>query len=286
MPPEKLDVHIIEDIKTALTKSRKPILLEACLDTILSQIDRYQIPATAFDELVRMFEGYFSRDVHDPLEGDPSDLHRYFDICHSDMIAFSNTKQSSLSKKSTSTTADNVLSLCCLPQPCLRLDGNRGLDLGAENSEKIKNIEYADAFWDWFIERTNIDTIGERILSDFEFGGKFPVRYDTPVGIISQVMINEINKGTNPNVKQRTGKSLKSIGMKLSNDYGGLNVSDIEISPGMIIGLQLVAKIANFYKYGKVIRDIKKTSGKAEQSANYCINTYLHESLEKGIGNI
>ena len=265
--PDPPEIKVKKDIRTALTQTRRPIIMEACLDVMLSQIDRSQNPTKAFEDLSKMFEGYFSRYEHDPLEGEPrsSDLHDFFYICQSDLAA-SNTKQPSSAKKSElAGNFDDPLN-CCLPCSCLTLGGNRALDLGVGNGKKIRNIEYADAFWDWFIERTDIDVIGGRILSDLEFGGKFPVAYDTPVGIISQVMINEINKGMSSRRKQRSAKSLKSIGMRLDKDYAGLKISDIEAAPGMLIGLQLIAKMEDFYNYRKVIQTIESIAGATKQS--------------------
>ena len=257
MPPDPTQEQVKKEIKEALTRTRKPIIIESCLDLILSQINESQTPTNAYKELSQMFDGYFSRQEHDPLEGDPSDLHDYFQICNSDIILAS--KQPSSAKKTGEKRMHDEALNCCLPCSCLTLDGNRALlDLTVDPPKKIKNIEYADAFWDWFVERTDIDIIGGKILSDLEFGGKFQVLYDSPVGIISQVMINEINRGMSSRRKQRTSKSLKTIGMRLDKDYAGLKLSDIEIAPGMIIGLQLIAKMEDFYNSRRVIQTIEK----------------------------
>ena len=98
-------------------------------------------------------------------------------------------------------------------------------------------------------------------------------------------MINEINKGNSSRRKQRAAKSLKAIGMRLDNDYAGLKITDMQITPGMKIVLQLVAKIEDYYNYRRVVQTIEAIAGqKISQQTIGSIRTSI-ESFEKASEN-
>jgi hypothetical protein len=271
---------IKKEVTRKLTNSKKPLLINSCLDLMLSQIGPSQVPTIAFDEITKMFDDYFIRDPYDPLDGYRHDdktgndvdtsLDDYFSLLCAIDVPIPIEKGSSKGKESValkkpeakstirSQTGEEPLGLgCCLPCSCLTLAGKRAIREFTSSSDRIRNIEYADSFYDWFLERTEIDKITIKILSDLEFGGKFPIHFDTIEGLISQVAINEINKGMSSRRKQRLAKSLKTIGMKLDGGYDGLKLSEMQIVPGMIIGLQLVAKLKDFYDFRKVVNTIE-----------------------------
>jgi len=167
--------------------------------------------------------------------------------------------------KSSGVRSDGEWWRCCLPCSILRMIGNRGINtLDETSTKKIQTILYADTFWSWFVERTDIDKISGKILGDLEFGGRFPVGYNQLTGYISQVMINEINKGMSSRRRQRTAVSLKMVGLRIDGSYAGLKLSDMQISQGMTIALQLVAKIEDFYNYRRVVQTIEAVAGKKE----------------------
>jgi len=77
-------------------------------------------------------------------------------------------------------------------------------------------------------------------------------------------MINEINKGVSSRRRQRTAVSLKMLGMKTDGSYSDLKLSEMQITPGMSIALQLIAKIENFYNYRRVVQTIEAIAQKKE----------------------
>ena len=206
--PSATDIEAVRsEIVTKLTSTKKPIIIDSCLDLILSQIN-----PQFNQELWEMFDEYFRRLKHNPLEAlNPYEsLTRYFEpLCNRDIIftssndmsQSSNAKDSISSEKSERTTEDfyrheyNDTS-CCLPCSCITLSGNRTIkDLKADPDARIKNIEYADVFYDYFLEKTDIDKITIKILNDYEFGGKYNIPYYTKFGFILQVMIMKYKIG-------------------------------------------------------------------------------------------
>jgi hypothetical protein len=252
------------DIIDALSVGPRAIIREACLDLMLILIRPGQDPPDAFKTLVEIYHRYFTQIDDTP----PVTLQSFFkDFDQSKNPKVANMVPAS-SKKSEGKVSESRLPdffNCCIPCSYLWLQGDRAIKgLDGNSPKRIQNILYADAFWSWFIERMDIDKITGKILSDLEFGGKFAVQYNTDVGIISQIMINEINKGMSSRKRQRTAISLKTIGLRIESNYSGLMVSDIQINPGMTIALQLIAKIENFYNYRRVVQTIEAIAGKKE----------------------
>jgi hypothetical protein len=264
--PTEGEIQDLKDrIVVYLTKQKRPLIIDSCLDIMLSQIKQ-----NFNSELWTMFTDYFKRDEHDPFKGVPRELSldQYFDdlcgtIFSEDSSENSKLNESTSSKNTEATTKTFDDFGCCLPCSCITLSGNRLIKHLQEPppGSRIRNVELADAYYDYFIEKTDIDAITLKILNDLEFSGKFPILYYSPVGFISQVMINEINKGMSSRRKQRNSKSLKTIGMRLDSNYSGLKLSEIQIVPGMIIALQLITKFKEFYDFRKVVHTIEKIAG-------------------------
>ncbi len=242
-----------------------PPLIEACWDRILSGItdSPRQGLEEAFQTLIALYLRFFPRTRRGLTATDS-----VRNMLKDSIDPKSSSSGTQPSKKSESKATGAISSYqydCCLPCSDLSLEGDRAIKmLDGTSTEKIKNILYADAFWNWFIERTDIDKISGGILSDQEFGGKFPILYDDWAGGISQIMINEVNKGVSSRRRQRTAVSLKMLGMRIDGSYSGLKLSDMQISPGMSIALQLVAKIENFYNYRRVVQTIEAIANKKE----------------------
>ena len=70
-----------------------------------------------------------------------------------------------------------------------------------------------------------------------------------------------------PITKLRNSTSLKTIGMKRDKNYAGLQVSNMQIVPGMIILLQLIRKFKQFYDYIKTILAVERIAGNEQNIA-------------------
>lgn len=253
-----------KDIITGLTTKKGPFIIEDCSDVLLADI-RSQEPARAFEQLVIMFRWYFrfgrEQSLEKIQESLSTNLKANLTSEASDLPNITGSTSSKKSEPKAAVSESQSFFGCCLPCPSLTLSGNRAIeDLGA-TTERLPNIEPGDVYWVRLLEETNIDKIAGKILGDLEFGGKFPVPFDTVTGIISQIAINRINEGMSSRKKQRTSVSLKALGMKLDQSYSGLNISDMQIAPGMNIALQLIAKIEDFYNYRKVVQTIEAIAG-------------------------
>ena len=243
----------------------------SCWDIMLFGIlDRDSTgPNDPFQTLRTLYDRYFANFLN--RDAIPDKLHPLL----KDFVKSNDSKASATEDPSSNKSEINISQSryfdpsCCFPCSSLYLYGNRAIKRLDESSHaRIRTILYADAFWSWFIERTDIDKIAGKILADLEFGGKFPIFYGDRngeyAGIISQIMISEINKGMSSRRRQRTAVSLKMLGLRVDGTYAGLNLSDMQISPGMSIALQLIAKIENFYNYRRVVQTIEAIAGKKE----------------------
>jgi hypothetical protein len=86
--------------------------------------------------------------------------------------------------------------------------------------------------------------------------------------------------------KQRLGKSLKTIGMTLDrNDYAGFKISEMQITPGMQLALQLIAKIKEYYDFRDVVQTIEKIAEKRENQASVASILTSIELLQRAAKN-
>lgn len=299
--PSPQDIQAVKDILVQkLTEIKRPIIIDSCLDVMLSQITHQFNP-----DLFIMFKEYFSRLHHDPLLGDNKynkSLHEYFEhlCCDTDIIlnqtgsqsAMTSTTTTSSSKEQISTQSgqytsqnhknhqvDNILG-CCLPCSCLTLLGDRAVKYLQPNPvDLIKTIQLPDAFTDYFLSLTDIDDIALKILNVLEYGGKYEIEYYTPVGFISQIMINEINTGKKLSRKQRNSTLLKTIGMRIDSNYAKLDLSQMQIIPGMLILMIILAKVKNFCDGRKVIHVMESI---ANTNQNYAASfASIRESIRE-----
>ncbi len=258
-----------KEIITALsTQGSYPPQIESCWDVILFGITDNPPEGLndAFQTLLEIYKRYFPYyyvTIAKKTNNFRTQLNGALQASRTKATVGSQPSKKTDSKAAEFVTGDQFD--CCLPCSSLYLEGDRAIKMLDEtSSERIITILYADAFWSWFIERTDIDRIAGNILSDLEFGGKFPILYDNLVGGISQIMINEINKGVSSRRRQRTAVSLKMLGMKTDGSYSDLKLSEMQITPGMSIALQLIAKIENFYNYRRVVQTIEAIAQKKE----------------------
>ena len=273
-PPSNPDINAVKDeIIIKLTKLRRPIIIDSCLDLMLSQIN------SSFDmDLNTMFEDYFNRTRHYPLLKDP-DLTWYFvPLCDrtttqaqsqgqaQSQSQSTDTKDQTSSKKSEDKSIDmrayNDDTSCCLPCSCITLNGKRAIkELLRPHRELIKSMQLPDVIYNYFISKADIDQIGDEILNDLQFKNTIKLNYYTVPGMISQVMINEINKGMSSRTIIRNSTALKSIGLKQNKNFDRPDLSDMQRVPAMDFAIQAVVQFKHFYDFRSVILNIEKIAG-------------------------
>jgi hypothetical protein len=253
----EIDAHK-EVIINKLTSIKKPILIEKCMDLILSQIT-----ATFNEELNEIFSDYFERKQHDPLDAVPVEksLKKYFESICPDIILLE-------SENPTSYQSDLG---CCLPCSCITLGGNRAIKeykSSPSDNRLIRTIRWEDSVWDLWAGYTDIESLGKKVLEDFEYNGKNLIEYDSLEGFICQIMINQFNNGSVVLTKQRISKSIRSLGMIIGDNDGGFDLNKLHVSNSMDTVILLFAQIEHYYQNRRVVNVLESVAGRKESSAS------------------
>lgn len=252
-----------KEIVEKLTGTRRPIIIDSCLDVILSQIN------DSFDsDLNKMFEDYFNRSKHNPLLEHP-DLRSYFEpLCDPGRTPTQAIMQNTKSKSTSIDFRAYNDTSCCLPCSCITLNGKRALrGFQNPNKELIKSIQLPDAIFNYFISKTDIHLIADEILNDLQFKNTIKLNYYTVPGIISQLMINEINKGMSSRTIIRNTTALKTLGLKQNKKFDRPDLSDMQKVPAMNLVIQAVNQLEHFYLSRDVKLTIEKIAGNYQNIA-------------------
>ena len=164
--------------------------------------------------------------------------------------------------KSINFRAYNDDTSCCLPCSCITLNGKRAIkDLNRPYRDLIKTMQLPDVIYNYFISKTDIDPIGDELLNDLQFKNTIKLNYYTVPGMISQVMINEINKGMSSRTIIRNSTALKNIGLKQSKKFDRPDLSDMQAVPAMDFAIQAVVQFKHYYDFRSVVLNIEKIAG-------------------------
>lgn len=305
--------NLKKNIRDKLVKEKLPVIIESCLDFMLSQIHKVNDENEDTITLYTLFSDYFQRRTHNPLAGipDSNSLESYFkNICDSGSVGDISTDTGSDSDTSIYYKNKNVLD-CCLPCSCITLAGNRVIKSEPLNSqpdrELIKKVDIEDILYLGLIIPIQAEETAQDILLSYAYyGDETEIKSNTVLGIICQVWINAFNRGETLIKKQKNSTLLRTLGIRVKDTippekkYSGLDIDRMRIGTGLVNFLDVVTEMKTYYNKISVIQTIESISGSREslsavsriltciqsfnRSADICTNGTVNHNIVHAIG--
>jgi hypothetical protein len=198
-----------QKIQNSYKNLKHPVIMPTCADFLLSQINENKTS----DEISSLFREYFSHGAHHPFSGiqntdSEKDLILKNLLCSE--VIFGPPAEHDDTQFHAIETYNEIG--CCLSCSCIKLNGDRRLNLIQGNTHRVPILTIGDGVFVYYMERMGIFKILGAILDDFANNGKLPIPNNNTTALILEKMVNLFQTGESSTTQARARAIAKSIG--------------------------------------------------------------------------